>query len=219
MRNLIIATVTLIIVASCSSSSSFDWKRQGEYKFFPTGIWGEDSEDDSYERWFGNQLASMNEKPLWVQNDFAPEDQTIRLTFLPSFGRGKMLSISSEKSETPHYRLKVLSGRGGYGPGNLAYEKDGVVEPQAFAKIEALLAKIDPFSGDLPPIVQNPKFACFDGTQTVLEFVNSENYVAITRHECDMPKNDPIRKLINTFNDVSEGHLIAEGTFLALFDN
>lgn len=189
-------------------------------EFFPSAAFGLSPRlrsDVKYaaflERWFGGQLAAMEELTLWTDEQRLNEATTVRLLFLPSFDHGTMLRLTISESGEMTYVFKQLSGFGGYEPGLLAASEGGTVDLHTAAGIAELLLRVRQQPGRAPKADDGTLRICFDGTQTVIEIAGQGEYSAFERHECEMPKDDPIRRLIESMNDASGGRVIAPHTF------
>lgn len=166
-----------------------------------------------YERWYGGQLSAMEEKPLW-RGEVSPDAEVaVRLLFLPTFHPASSLLLIAPEAGKLSYTFKQLDGAGGYDPGQLILEDRGLVPSGSALEIAALIEQIDAFSFNTSTNVINPSRICFDGTQVVFEFRRGTQYKAISRHECELPDQDPIRLLVLELNEVSLDRMIPAHTF------
>lgn len=189
-----------------------------ERKFFPEGTWDEtlgwwkpERRKAHYERWFGNQLAAMNEEPLWLDTGSSVMDTTVRLLFLPTFSPGSMVKVTNTEDGKVRYQFKQLDGAGGYEPGQLRITTDGMVNKEHAAEIAALVGSIDSWGSDRPS--EELDIICLDGTQIVLEYLSEGRHSVATRHECEMPPGDVFRRLTLLLNDLTGGQVVFPGTF------
>ena len=175
------------------------------------GAWTKEERLQFYEDWFGDQLRAMREKPLW--QDTEPNSPTVfRALFLPSFDLAGMVRVQ-RKSEGLSFTFKQLDSPGGYDPGRLHAEEAGVLSAEDEAEFQNLLSRIYAGRNPAPPEVFDSNVICFDGTQVVLEFRKGERYVALNRHECELPKSDPIRLIVNLLDKATDNGLISPHTF------
>ncbi len=176
----------------------------------PTGAWTQAEQAQFYENWFGGQLAAMGEPSLAFGDRSERGPNEIRLLYLPTFNPGAMLRIwFSDEGEVP-FEFKKLSGAGGYVPGDLIVHKTGTTNKSEAAKIFELLDEITPWDDDVASFVR--RGYCKDGARFIFEFREGDAYKAIQRHECDLPTDLNISRLIFAFNDISDGQLVDPNT-------
>jgi hypothetical protein len=189
-----------------------------ETPYFPAGVWGdapgawaEVQRTVFFERWLGGQLAAMKERPLWLERQSGDPDMVVRPLFLPTFDHGTMLCVTIRDTGHMTYVFKALDGAGGYEPGQLRDRTSGQIDQKTAADIQNLLDTMGALDGKTPSQVFDSTVICTDGTTIVLEFSAGEKYSAITRHDCDMDRNDPIRQMIDLFDAASGGRVVASG--------
>ncbi len=189
-------------------------------RYFPPGAWGkphgawtEAERSQFFEDRFGGQLSAMNERSLAYLDSSEQASSEIRLLFLPTFTHGTMLRLSYDDKRNVSFEFKLLSGAGGYEPGDLIVHLTGTVNEGDASRVFTTLEAIDPWSDATLPVLNDLEHMCADGTQTVLEFRRANAYKVVMRHECALAANDSIRKLIHVFDDISEGQLISPHTF------
>ena len=189
---------------------------RAETDYFPPGVWGDGpwettavENDERYENWYGKNLAAMNEKRLWDQQARDKATMSVRLLFLPTFDDPAMLQFSLLVDGSISYVFKGLDGKSGYELGKLARKSKGKADAESIAEIKLLLNTIDALNGGTPTQIFNRELVCTDGTQAVLEFAGDGKYNVLGRHECEMKRNDPIRKLIHLLDKVSGGKVIS----------
>ncbi len=221
------AFVALIMVCIAAGLLAPAAWAEADGVFFPPGTWAggtstsaDAGPDGFYEDWFGGHPAALQEAPLWSAPEAAGEDDVIRLLFLPTFNRPSVLRLTKTDTGDYLYEFRQSDGAGGYDPGQLAVQDRGRLTRNQADRLEALLADVQPLALDTDISASSQPLegrlmvgACADGTQTVLEVRMSAKYHAITRHECAMPKDSPLRQLIWFFNDISKGRMIAKDTF------
>ena len=171
--------------------------------------------DPFHEEWFGKHLAAMGEEPLWSQPLPDQANMVLRVLFLPTFDNPSMMRVTFFRTGNANYVFKQLSGMGGYEPGRLRLETSGGIERRNADKLSGLIAAVAPFSASTPtkPKIGQDDVVCLDGTQVVLEINEGSRYRVLTRHECDLEKDHPIRVLIGELNDLSMGQMIQPNTF------
>lgn len=181
--------------------------------FFPKGAWGEpagtwteEKQEILYEEWFGDQLATLGERPLWGEESFDSSNVTMRLLFLPSRSIARLTTSEDGHMSFVFKQLDIKSRR-------ISRTVEGDVEPKLAEQIAALVNSIDPWGNSTPAQISNPTHVCFDGTTIVLEFRDHDRYKVITRHECEMPQENKIRLLVNLLDEVSGGLVILPQTF------
>ena len=169
--------------------------------FLPDGTAGARYASDGsfYERWFGNQLAAMGEKPLW--RDPIPEDDGFRLRvlFLPSFHPAHMVRIEAPANNTGRILVTATEGgAGGYDPGRRGAHEAHALAPQDRKRIVELIAVSQlaeqGFKSSHAP--EDDISICTDGMQLLFERVDRDGYHAATRHECEL--SDGLRALAKT---------------------
>lgn len=198
----------LVLALSAIPSATF-----AETAYFPPGVWDDSKSAIFYERWFGDQLKAMKEKPLWIERHTLKADMSVRLLFLPSFDHSSILQLSFYADGRVIYEFKDVTGKGGYDPGTLRSKSEAEVDAQSIDAINALLDIIEPLTGHTPTEAVNFARICTDGTKIVLEFSGQGKYIAITRHECDMDSKDPLRQFVRLLNDIAEEKIIQPDTF------
>ena len=192
--------------------------------YFPPGTWwspgfkwSQEKSDVFHQDWFGGQLAAMQEAPLWTASEADASGDVIRLLFSPTFSRPSVLRLTKAGTGDYLYDFRQSDGAGGYDPGQLVVQDQGRLTRDQADQLEGLLAEVQPLTLD-PDVTGKPDadgstLVCFDGSGMVLEVRLSGIYHAAERHECEMPKDSPLRQLTWFFNEISEGRLITVGTF------
>ncbi len=182
--------------------------------FFPSEVWGKEavSERDKnmvalYERWFGEQLRAMEERPLSNLEAPVAARNTVRLLFLPTFTPASMVKLEYGEDTGPTYAFKRLSGAGGYEPGELVSEVVGDVPAADLQPVLALVDAINPWADTTVSRIDPPEKFCADGTQIVFEFRSETAYKVVSRHECELDQDSSIRQLVHEFDELAAGML------------
>lgn len=212
---MLIGFLVRVILLSIIAGSSM-----AETGFFPENTWVDRRtgvpDDESwafFESWYGDQLAAMNEGPLWRNDLPVGSGLRARLLFLPTFLPASSVMVSSNDDGEMSFTFKQLDGAGGYDPGELSFEFSGPVTQAATKEADSLIGQIDPWAASTVTQVLNPERICLDGTQVVFEFRRGSDYKVISRHECELRNQDPIRLLVLAFDKISKGRMIWAHTF------
>lgn len=146
-------------------------------RYVPATGW-QDNESDSafFERWYGNQLRAMNERPLSAAADFERLRRSFRLLVLPNSDPGFAYRIDVRADGNAMLRWVSLNGAGGYAPGTIEEEGTRALRPRelqifAAALHEAALGSRER-EAELNDSVTNP-----DGTQTFTICLHATRYV------------------------------------------
>ena len=137
--------------------------------YYPKG-----SISDFEQKWYGAHLSAMKE-PLLILRENGGDDFALRILYLPTFDRP--ISLRFEKvAGVVGRRAVMLSGKGGYDPGVIKNESQGILTKSEF---DALVADIRS-SGfwDLSP--KNDIDGC-DGVQLVIEVIQDGKHVVFVR--------------------------------------
>ncbi len=112
-----------------------------EQRFFPTGAFGEDEDDDGrkVERYTG-YLKAMGEPSLWDLAKTDPNITAYRLLWLPSFHSPiAVRAVKSDKSVLVH--IVKLDGTGGAKPGQVAAKRERKMTDDEWTVLQVLLEK------------------------------------------------------------------------------
>ena len=217
----LVAVVVLCLAIGLAAPAA---RAESAEQYFPSGTWwspgskwSQEKSDAVYQDWFGSQLAAMQEAPLWTATKADASGDVIRLLFSPTFLRPSVLRLTKAGTGDYLYDFRQSDGAGGYDPGQLVVQDQGRLTRDQADQFEGLLAEVQPLTLD-PDVTGKPdadgnSWVCFDGTDTVLEVRLSGTYQAIKRHQCEIPRDSRLRKLIWFFNDISEGRMILNDTF------
>lgn len=166
-------------------------------RYVPRDGWSSDWKPTFYERWFGNQLLAMDERPFGEPGTLEGFARRFRLTVLPSFEPGYAVRIDQRGDGSAALHWVVLDGAGGYEPGRSA--REGTVElsrPAAARMASALL------EADLPSVAMEEApppasrmdngdgtfsegiWVCADGTAFLFEQLDPKRQVFVERGFC-----------------------------------
>lgn len=156
-------------------------------EFFPAGIFGRgDPGMDAFTAgWYAKHLRAFQEPSIREATGSSAE--TYRFTMLPTFNFPLAVRLIVAPDGSGTAIAKRLTGKGGYDPGNLDFERTNAVTPKQIARFRATLAAHDfwqmPTEGEPIP----------DGTQWILEVCRDGRYHIVTRNS---PKDgDPFGQL------------------------
>ena len=146
------------------------------------GLWKADTQA-FYERWFGDQLRAMNERPLWTGD---PRTRVDRLLVLPSFFPSVAVRIERAAGHATAVTT-LLDGAGGYAPGKVAAARTRRVPPDELARFDALLGSTR-IGERGTRFVRDGQDAviCLDGTQYVVERRDAAGHRLVSRHQCEL---------------------------------
>lgn len=151
----------------------------------PPGLWTAEMQA-FHERWFGDQLRAMGERPLWTGDRRARVD---RLLVLPSFAPAVAVRIT-RAGDGATAVTTLLDGAGGYAPGKVAATRTRRIRPAELARFDALLsgARMGKRDG-------SDTLVCLDGTQYVVERRDAAGHHLVSRHRCAL--DDGLRRAID----------------------
>lgn len=122
------------------------------------------------EEWFSKHLQAMTEPPLHKNNSNLKEQY--RFLWLRTFQQPVAIRIS--KGEKIILRMIVLSGKGGYAPGKVKYDKTTEISNEEWGKFIKLIDKCAFWQ-----MPAEESFQGFDGSEWILEgYRNNEYHVA-----------------------------------------
>ncbi len=145
-----------------------------------------------YERWFGRQLSAMREPALRGPSALSNHRRRFRLLVLPSFAPAYAYRVDEDARGSTIVHWVILDGAGGYAPGRIAErgsrplsasEAQGLQRAIAEARLPDLPRQFgigEATGGDDAIIL------CADGTQYVLELLEPNGTVFLTRHQCEL---------------------------------
>ena len=151
-----------------------------------------------YERWFGDQLAAMGEKPLWRDPPAEGDGFRLRILYLPSFHPAHMVRIESPVNGTGQILVTgTEGGAGGYGPGQRGGHEEHPLAPQDHKRIAELISVSRLADQGFQYSAADGRLRlCTDGMQLLFELVDRDGYHVATRHECEL--SDGLRVLAKT---------------------
>lgn len=173
-------------------------------RYVPRNGWDDDWSATHYERWFGNQLVAMGERPFGNPAALEGAILRFRLLVLPSFRPAFSARVDVSASGNATLSWTKLDGAGGYAPGKIATAGRRELSSSEARDFRARLA--DARLGEESQDWKNPTrvvdgkeviVVCADGTQAVVEQVDLAGHRLITRHGCD-PKSLGLASLIRT---------------------
>jgi hypothetical protein len=128
--------------------------------------------DESDSQFFSSHLRAAGERSLYQASlqPRAPGDETLRLTWLRSFHAPMTVRIEMHGGKARLY-ARQLSGKGGYGPGEVARSIERPLAAGELASLRARLAATHIFDTQAP--------ACeivIDGSIWILERVDAHGY-------------------------------------------
>ncbi len=146
------------------------WKPQELPAFFPPGTF-----DGFTVKWYSPHLVAMKEEvlpPLAKNKDAV----VYRFTCLRTFHQPFSIKLT-KTAKGYHLRRSVLSGKGGYDPGELEKSADSDLKPEALAGLEKLL--LGNGFKDMKPTADDE--AGLDGSQWIVEVVKDGTYQVVDR--------------------------------------
>ena len=150
--NRLVSLLILLLISCHSQASLFPaWKSLDEFSA----------------EWFSKHLRAANEKPIYIDG----KKEIYRFTWLRSFHEPIIIRI--ECSQICNLSATVLSGKGGYEPGNIQTSISHKLSTEQHNKFKQLLSKIDGW--EYKP---DPNLIMMDGAQWILEVMKSNSYQA-----------------------------------------
>ena len=127
--------------------------------------------DDFVMEWYSKHLFSMKEPLLFNRKT---KKQIYRFTWLRTFDKPVAIKIEKDKNQ---YTLfwKMLSGAGGYKPGELIVEKSKELSEKEWLNFIELVEKADFWNMEL-----GRSSIGFDGSEWILEAVNPTDYKVVS---------------------------------------
>lgn len=148
-----LVSLLILLLVSCQSQASLfpEWKSLDEFSA----------------EWFSKYLRAANEKPIYID----AEKEIYRFTWLRSFHEPIIIRI--ECGQICNLSAIVLSGKGGYEPGNIQKSISHEFSTEQHNKFKQLLSKIDGW--EYKP---DPNLIMMDGAQWILEVMKGNSYQA-----------------------------------------
>lgn len=143
--------------------------------------------DDFYRDWYSAHLRAAGEGPLIDAAQRTPARFKVRLTWLRSFDHSVVLGIDTSPRGEAELSAKVLSGAGGYEPGNLATSVRRTLAAGEIAKVREAITR--------SRLLSQPRVACelgADGAQWIIEVVDGDSYYFLDRWS---PERGPVREV------------------------
>lgn len=157
-----------------------------------------------YERWFGRQLRAMREPALRDRDDLGGYRRRFRLLVLPSFTPAYAYRVDERAGGRATLRWVMLDGAGGYRPGRVAHrgnrlltasEADELWRAITDAGLNALPRRHGMERGVLSD--DDAIIVCGDGIQYVLELLDRDRAVFLTRHQCEIRGVATLERLLD----------------------
>ena len=150
-----------------------------ETQYFPRRVFCTfKSEPGECERWYVKHLVAMKEPSLWDRS----KDSSLpvyRFLWLRTFHHPISARLELNNDRSAQLFVTVLSGSGGYEPGDIAEQHEVKVSPESVAEFERLLAKFDFWN--VPTELQRADSIGCDGAQWILEGVREGRYHVVDR--------------------------------------
>ena len=163
-----------VLVLAAASSGYFS---RASPPFFPVAEADKGQALSRFEaKWFSQHLKAMGEPSLWVLPRRDRDATVYRLLLLPSFDHPRCVRIDGS-GEGARLRVKVLDGRGGYEPGQVAIERSTTLARDRQARLERLLEEAAFW--DLPTRIDDNNVC--DGDQLIVEGVQGGKYHVVSR--------------------------------------
>lgn len=150
-------------------------------RYVPPNIWRDADDAARHEAWYGGQLRAMAEPILSRQEVRSGFRRRFRMLVLPSFHRPYAIRVDQERSGRARVRIVRLTGRGGYGPGE-------IFEQESFALTADQAARLDRDieASGLASAPPRARAACLDGAQFIFELIDAQANRFVDRHQCSL---------------------------------
>jgi hypothetical protein len=141
--------------------------------YFPPSIVGDRRQglSEFVVDWYSRALRAMKEPSLWGQSRTSRNIVAYRVILLPTFDHPRAVRIE-RTSAGATLRGVVLTGLAGYDPGQVAIEKNVLLDNGEWSKVESRLAGIGFWT---MPTADPAEGGC-DGEQLMLEGVANQEY-------------------------------------------
>lgn len=187
-----------LALAGCATDYVPDdgWDRTGT-------AWEPGEQARFYERWYGNQLAAMDEPSFRHPDSLGGFARRYRLTVLPTFTQGFAARVDEATDGSAMLQWVILDGAGGYDPGDIAGRGSSALTPEQVVRLDsvldaAMLASVpmdDRRGGIREEDGETVMTICLDGTTWLFELAGPDGAVFVTR-SC-VPEEDGLVALIN----------------------
>jgi hypothetical protein len=127
--------------------------------------------------WYSEQLCAMGEPPLLALSRRDRVATVYRLLWLPSFHHSVCVRID-QTGEGARLRARVLDGRGGYDPGQIAIDRNMTVAGDQWNELDRLLQQAAFW--ELPTELESDGGIC-DGDQLIVEGLRAGKYHVVDR--------------------------------------
>src|SRR3984885_12874852 len=109
MRSLLVLSILCLLGTAATA----------QVKYFPDGSLSVNHQSDEFSaRWYGEQLAALQELSLWERSK-TQQTQSYRFLWLRTFHHPIAIRIDVSENGTSQLMTKMTSGKGGYAPGKL----------------------------------------------------------------------------------------------------
>jgi hypothetical protein len=150
-------------------------------RFFPAGAFSERQDlSDFREEWYSGHLAAMGEPSLPALAQSDREATVYRLLWLPSFHHPVCVRIE-RTSEGARLHARVLDGKGGYEPGQIAIDRILTLDVGQWDHLDRLVQEAAFW--ELPTKLADDGGS--DGDQLIVEGVKEGRYHVVDRWEPD----------------------------------
>ena len=150
--------------------------KPGFSEFFPGGVFSrnDDGNDAFISGWYASQLRAFKEPSLCTSPQ--KQGETYRFTMLPTFNFPLTVRIHIESDGTATAIAKRLTGKGGYDPGKLDFERTQTLTRKQVVALRTAIA--DNKFWQMATALERP--GC-DGTEWIFEAVRDGRYHIVTR--------------------------------------
>jgi hypothetical protein len=175
----VVASVVILSGLALGVAASSDKFARPSVPFFPPEVRGEEKGISPGEvEWYSKHLAAMGEPALWLWRD---RDMTAyRLLWLPSFDHPVCVRID-RTGDGARLQARVLDGKGGYEPGQVAVEKRLALDSAQWSNLVRHLEAASFW--DIPTKLKGDG-GC-DGDQLIIEGIKGGKYHVVDRWEPD----------------------------------
>lgn len=179
-------------------------------RYVPREGWIGEASPAFFERWFGNQLLAMEERPFSEPGLLEGHTQRFRLTVLPTFTPGFSARIDKQSGGRVRLHWVILDGAGGYAPGKVADSGDRLLDAREVFLLDRALRRAN--LGDLPvrepPPTEriDPKTGattitiCADGTAWLFELLTENGPSFVYRSFCGHDDASLVRLIDTTYD-------------------
>ena len=171
MKRSLVPLLTIVfgMLAACSTPMQPRKPETGGHVYFPP-----DSVSDFEQEWYASHLFAMGE-PILSSSGKSPDYFALRLLYLPTWGRP--IAIRYEVNGAHAVRRAVmLSGDGGYDPGQIKADHTTTPTQQQIAKLLLSLAESGYWS-----LAEKEQVMGTDGSQLILETIRNGQHKVLVR--------------------------------------